>query len=1167
MVKKTRNMLLLISSLLLGVSVGALAACEGEKVSTEQPEELKYHYNYEISSLAIPDAFMTMDGKLEETEWQGQIPHVNVVENMTISTKTIFTDKGLYVGVEVTDNGIYYAADFNMDKNSSVKITVSPVDMITPIRANDEITVDIDTKNLRSYCVIKYAFASSVQGGAVNSGDSTGMTTEFFLPWGEMPLPEKGVKPDRVRVAASYNKVTGADLYATNRWVNPGYQQRKPSLCYVFDENGYTQQDSDAESIGNSYSGLSKTGGWDLSDAANGVYHTIGNNNQWLFFKNISAENYIVQATVKIVGGIDDPGPHAGIMIGRNETQKNALLVDGRVAYLSGNRTQLRVLTQAGTSWSLGPILYHDTNFPLKDKLQLKVIKNGSLIYYIVNDTYICSDELLGMEGKTEPGLYTVGCEAYFSNLSCTVYDTAKNEEKESLVAEIARYTNTVTVPENLRGGVIESNCRDVVDGGDVQISLQLMAGYKLDTFEINGEDKLDELRNKIDGNVYTLKNVTEAVEINATFVKLNGVKIRTVKGAVETSDGLFEDKAKVLVIDKNDSLGIYTTAAKAYSGYNLRLPEGEYEISISLDGYQTKTEEFTLSGGTLERETMLLTSAKGLPVNAMVTLNNGEICSGTINYGYYSDGSVVGDTAGHGYTYLKDAHGERMVVEANISLVSNPSDMNPSAGFTFSTKSDADIYGFTILCIQDGLRIGNIDKLKNGDPTWGKNILKLRSTTFRDTKQSGSIHLAVVRDGGLYYVFLDRDFVDTYTIDYTVGETATGFYTAGCSARFSDYNWSKDDDVIDEWIALAARDPYNEATFIQGAVVGYNDSFVVETTLFCKELQGGNVLSMAGFSFTSSNEINGNDGFSIGIYQNKIFVGRLYTNSYEHAPSLSFTAYANTSEENALTLKVVKYLGNYFVFVNGHFVYVSQNDAFIKTSGADIRIALQSWGSKAGFKNITYTVGETAAKAMLTGILATEKAIDGDLSDWNETNWTGEQAIAVRQSQISATNAAGDGFKAMSYLGTDGVYLAIEIKHTTLYNVYPGNDDKWYNYSYVAFFLNGTTSATMKSNGTQIDALHQNRLLVGYTRGNVIAQIKTVGNNAEGYTTTIEVFVPWSACDNYSEYLKGDPLRMGFDCNMGMGMMRPHGAPDVIASQYYLTPNGLTLSGPSDKI
>lgn len=1163
MTKKVKKSLLFATCIIFGMSVMGLAACvdnSSEEPYTGQPDELKYHYNYELFGFAEPDEFMSVDGKLEENEWQNKIAHVNVEDNVVISTKSVFTDLGLYVGVEVIDQGIYYAADFNMNKNSSIKLTICPVDMITPIYDNDEITVDMDTKNSISDCVIKYAFATTVQGGEVNSGTSTGMTAEFFLPWTELSLEEEG-KPEQIRISTSYNQVTGADSNATNRWFNPGFHQRNPSLCYVFDENGYTQKDNETDLMGDSYSGLSKTAGWDLSDAENGIYHTVRKNNQWLFFKGISAESYILQAKVRIVGGIEDAYPHAGLLIGRNETQKNALLIDARPAWISSNRMQLRTLTQAGTTWTLNEILYHDTAFSLQNEIDMKVIKNGSLLYYVINDTYICSDELLGMEGKTEPGLYAVGCEVYFSDVSCTVYDVAKTEEKENLATEIARYTNTITIPENIRGGSITSPRRDVLDGEDLKISLNVTAGYSLEKFEINGVDKLADLRENIQGDTYVIENITEALEFDVAFAKLSDVKIRTVKGKVDTVDGWFEKKANILVIDTSDCLKVYSTTATETSGYTLRVPEGEYEIRASLDGYATKVETFTVSGATLERDKMTLQSAKGLLVNAQVELDSGEICEGTINYNYFSDGSVIGETAGHGYTYLKDAHGERIMVEASIKLVSNPTDMDPSVGFTFSTKSNADAYGFTVLCWRDGLRIGNIEMLRNGNSAWGINKTGLRSTTIRDTKKNGFIRLAVVRDAATYYVFLDGNFVDKYTIDYTQGETVVGFYTAGCSAQFSDYNWSTDSATINEWINLSKADPYNKASFINNAVVGYNEDFVVETQLYCKEVQSGNTWQMAGFSFTSSDVTNGDDGFSICIYKNQLFIGRLYTNSYNQLSSIPFTSYTETNASTTLTLKVVKYVGNYFVFVNDQFVYVSQNDAFIKTAGADICVALQCWGTKAGFENTTFVSGETEAKNALKGIAPTEKTLDGDLSDWNEATWTGEQANSVRANAVSATNAQ-DSFKAMAYLGSDGVYLAIEIVHTNAYNAYAITSSEWWNYSYVAMFLNSTNNATMK-NQTLVSPDHQHRLFNGYTYGNVASKIVTKQKDNK-YVTTMEIFVPWAACDNYSAYQNGDTLRMGFDCNFGTGTLRPHGGPDELANQYYLTENGLTLTAPS---
>lgn len=276
------------------------------------------------------------------------------------------------------------------------------------------------------------------------------------------------------------------------------------------------------------------------------------------------------------------------------------------------------------------------------------------------------------------------------------------------------------------------------------------------------------------------------------------------------------------------------------------------------------------------------------------------------------------------------------------------------------------------------------------------------------------------------------------------------------------------------------------------------------------------------------------------------------------YAPTTAFTAYTATTSENRLTLTVVKNNGQYYAFVNGNIVCIGMNDSFL-TADTGITISLHAYLSSAVFDNYFYTENAELNNALIAGVSATEKTIDGDLSDWSEDNWTGEQAIAVRSNQLTATNTNGDEFKAMAYLGTDGVYLAAQIQHSGEYKNYAGTNNQWWSYSYVAFFLNSTSGATMKNTTTVNADPHQHRLFNGYTKGNVIAKFVTAEVDGK-YVTTIEAFVPWAVCDNYADYLNGDTLRMGFDCNMGTGVLRfENKGPDVLAQQYYLTANGLT--------
>lgn len=343
--------------------------------------------------------------------------------------------------------------------------------------------------------------------------------------------------------------------------------------------------------------------------------------------------------------------------------------------------------------------------------------------------------------------------------------------------------------------------------------------------------------------------------------------------------------------------------------------------------------------------------------------------------------------------------------------------------------------------------------------------------------------------------------------------------------------------------------------TFFDGLLVQETTNFVLSTEIYCATTTGNTPLG--GFRFTTHSTYD--NFFRIYLFNNVVtFNGNngMWDN-YTHK-SIAYTA-SNTN--NRLKLTIVKNASNYYVFVNDVYVCAQQADAFISAETTGFVIAPFVQQSQAVFDNYFYSENAELGNAMISSLKPTEKTLDGDLSDWNETNWTGAQADAVRASQVSATTSTGS-LKAMSYLGTDGVYLAVELEHPNAPVIYTASNSEWWNSSYVTFFINGTTSATMKSNGTHVETVHQNRLLVGYTNGNVIASIVTTQKDS-GYKTTMEVFVPWAACDNYSAYQAGDMLRMGFDCNFA-GTLRPNGEPDKLESQYYLTANGLTTTAPN---
>lgn len=377
---------------------------------------------------------------------------------------------------------------------------------------------------------------------------------------------------------------------------------------------------------------------------------------------------------------------------------------------------------------------------------------------------------------------------------------------------------------------------------------------------------------------------------------------------------------------------------------------------------------------------------------------------------------------------------------------------------------------------------------------------------------------------------------------DLTVSRRAVN---AAINGKWANQNWSVNGSAVTSKDAGA-----NQYSYFDGMLVSKDTDFVLQTEMYAKQTTTG----QAGFIFV---EYDHAASFKIVIQNNQV----QFVNLHDSAYSFSGLGYNASTESDKVLLTIVKNNSNYFVFANGNFVACAQADATLKNQNEFV-IAPYANNTQAVFDNYFYSENAELGNAMLSSLKPTEKTLDGDLSDWNETNWTGAQADAVRASQVSATSSTGS-LKAMSYLGTDGVYLAIELEHTNALTAYTGTDMNWWESSYVTFFINGTTSATMKSNGTHVDAVHQNRLISGYTKGNVIAKIVTVEKAGGGYTTTMEVFVPWAMCDNYSAYQAGDMLRMGFDCNFA-GTLRPNGEPDKLASQYYLTANGLTTTAPN---
>lgn len=145
---------------------------------------------------------------------------------------------------------------------------------------------------------------------------------------------------------------------------------------------------------------------------------------------------------------------------------------------------------------------------------------------------------------------------------------------------------------------------------------------------------------------------------------------------------------------------------------------------------------------------------------------------------------------------------------------------------------------------------------------------------------------------------------------------------------------------------------------------------------------------------------------------------------------------------------------------------------------------------------------------------LATEKTIDGDLSDWTAAD------VLKNKIKIVDKEENGKQVEFYAYLGADGLYIASDAVHGT----YVDNHKDWFSNTNLELFINGNNNDTNHRWVTPDKASNTNM------RGG-LAQMKTVDNGeaagAARYHTTAELFLPFRAIPGYKA---GDKyVRVGF--------------------------------------
>lgn len=189
----------------------------------------------------------------------------------------------------------------------------------------------------------------------------------------------------------------------------------------------FTVVEDGGETFGYSPSGESPSRGVDLLNDCGSMpyieHKSLGkSSDEYAFYKGIETDKFVFTATIDILGNnFNDQYPKSGLFA---KVGKNIYYV-AFDATPSGNGNTLVFATYNGAtsawSWSSGIAV----NAPFRDgngnrlTHSLTLLRNGNLLYFAVDGVFVAKQTVIGLNGNSSVGTYTMAQNTYFTNYSC----------------------------------------------------------------------------------------------------------------------------------------------------------------------------------------------------------------------------------------------------------------------------------------------------------------------------------------------------------------------------------------------------------------------------------------------------------------------------------------------------------------------------------------------------------------------------------------------------------------------------------------------------------------------------------------------------------------------------------------------------------------------------
>ncbi len=474
----------------------------------------------------IIDGKMGAEEKWEEQNWYST--SITEAPTATLRLTTKFSEKGLYVFLQVEDNGGLFMMGKNWyDRNSNLLFHIYDGVVTNTFR--------IDTLSLYP-TYLKTKIAINIAEGEVNTANAADKravwNVEMFTTWKDLGF-ESSLSTVKIRASYNYKRIASDNIkfYLTTPFSNGAAMTAADYIDY--DAKGYTKADAPNATLGVSSLGIAKTPGWDVaheSDENNAYVSSNGATTQAIFYKGIVDTEYY-EMEFEIDGSKYLTAGKAGATI-YSSANNYAMLVfavgadtyDKVAGKFIKAKPYMKVTDKDGKLWTK---ILDEVDVSATGKIEVKVIFSNGYIYCILNGVLIHCEFVADLNVRTNPGLCTTegGQGIRFINYSAkvlTAQEAVEETGKYAYILSTGRLRN-LTITLSTTGVSSEEGVSKKVVMGLQGSQVALSASQKekiLTTGEIDSRISV----NQIESLIFTVGNEQHDI-IDALTDPVTGAK------------------------------------------------------------------------------------------------------------------------------------------------------------------------------------------------------------------------------------------------------------------------------------------------------------------------------------------------------------------------------------------------------------------------------------------------------------------------------------------------------------------------------------------------------------------------------------------------------------------------------------------------------------------